>query len=155
VVVVVVVVVVVDVVDLVETIGMTRRYEGQGLPGERLMNEAGFTALAHERLDVYQRAIEFLALASSVLDGMPKGHSALSDQLRRAALSIPLNIAEGVGKSTRPDQRSFFHNARGSAMECAAVLDACRVLELARPDVIATAKEVLVRIVCMLSRLTR
>ena len=119
------------------------------------MSESGVLVLAHERLDVYQRAIEFLALASRMLEGMPKGNSALADQLRRAALSIPLDIAEGAGKSSRPDPRRFFHDARGSAMECAAVLDACRVLQLAQQDSLDSAKHVLVRIVCMLSRMTR
>ena len=54
--------------------------------------------LAYERMDVYQWAVEFLALVARVLEKMPRGNSGLSDQLRRASLSIPLNIAEGSGK---------------------------------------------------------
>ena len=119
------------------------------------MEADGVPVLAHERLDVYQRSVEFLACSSRLLDEMPKGNSALADQLRRASLSIPLNVAEGVGKSSRPDQRSFFHNARGSAMECAAILDACRVLNLGRPELIGSAKALVVRIVCMLSKIGR
>ena len=119
------------------------------------METEGVPMLAHERLDVYQRSVEFLALSAQVLDEMPKGNATLADQLRRASLSIPLHVAEGVGKSSRPDPRSFFHNARGSAMECAAILDACRVLHLARPELIASAKALVVRIVCMLSKIGR
>lgn len=64
---------------------------------------------AHERLDVYQPwrrtgAIEFLALSVELLEAFPRGHATLADQLRRAALSIPLNIAEGVGKNSTDDQ---------------------------------------------------
>jgi four helix bundle protein len=50
--------------------------------------------LDYERLDVYQRSIEFLALAFAVAERVPRGYASLADQLRRAAMSIPLNIAE-------------------------------------------------------------
>ncbi len=49
--------------------------------------------LSHEKLDVYQKATEFLALSAQLLDAMPKGHKTLVDQLRRSALSVVLNIA--------------------------------------------------------------
>lgn len=48
---------------------------------------------------------------------------AVYDQLDRASTSIPLNIAEGNGKYTPKDRCRFFDIARGSAFECAAVLD--------------------------------
>jgi four helix bundle protein len=52
--------------------------------------------LSHERLDAYQVAIQFLAFSTELVRTFPKGHSALADQLRRAALSVPLNTAEAV-----------------------------------------------------------
>ncbi len=58
-----------------------------------MMNEA--PKLHHEQLDAYKAAIEFLALATTILARYPKGKGTLKDQLRRASLSIPLNIAEG------------------------------------------------------------
>ena len=42
----------------------------------------------HERLDVYQAAIQFLALADTIAGSLPRGRSYLADQLRRAASSI-------------------------------------------------------------------
>lgn len=111
--------------------------------------------LAHENLDVYQRSIEFLAVSSKIVEGLPQGNSVLSDQLRRAALSIPLNIAEGTGKPSVGDRRRFYGIARGSAMECGAVLDACRVLTLADDELITQGKSLLVRIVSMLTRMCR
>ena len=80
-----------------------------------MMNEA--PKLHHEQLDAYKAAIEFLALATTILARYPKGKGTLKDQLRRASLSIPLNIAEGYGKRTTPDRNKFYDIARGSAHE--------------------------------------
>ena len=111
--------------------------------------------LAHERLDVYQVSIEFLALATKVVDVLPKGHANLSDQLRRAAMSIPLNIAESAGKTGSADRKRFMAIARGSAMECGAILDACRVLDIADEQRVQEGKKLLVREVSMLTKMCR
>ena len=50
--------------------------------------------LSFQRLDVYQRAIEFLALVGDIAGELPKGHAERSDQLVRAAESVVRNIAE-------------------------------------------------------------
>ena len=115
---------------------------------------AGLT-LAHERLDVYQRAVEFLAIAVRILECLPGGCSVLSDQLRRASLSIPLNIAEGVGKANEADRRRYYQIARGSATECGAILDACRILHVANDEALDQGKRLPVRVVSMLSRMCR
>jgi len=112
-------------------------------------------SFAFERLDVYRRATEFLVVAAQVITDLPSGNSALADQLRRAALSVPVNIAEGVGRLSLADRRRHYAIARGSAMECAAILDACRILQLANPEVIAEGRVILLRVVQMLSRMCR
>ena len=112
-------------------------------------------AFDHEKLDVYRCAIQFLALSAEIVQALPKGNSSLGDQLRRAALSIPLNIAESAGKPTAADRKRFSGIARGSAMECGAILDACRVLELADEECVEKGKQLLVRIVSMLSKMIR
>ena len=88
--------------------------------------------LTYKKLDVYRCSIDLLALASGVLDSMrsSKGNAIIADQLKRAALSIPLNIGEGAGKSTPADQAKHYVIARGSAMECGAIFDAALVLRL-------------------------
>jgi len=82
----------------------------------------------HERLDVYQAAIEFLVLADPIASALPKARAYVADQLRRAALSIPLNVAEGAGEFASGDKARFYRMARRSGTECAAILHACRVL---------------------------
>ena len=70
-------------------------------------------------------------------------------------MSIPLNIAEGAGKVTQADRRRFHAIARGSAMECGAILDVIALLVPLPHDQIAQAKALLVRIVSMLSKMCR
>jgi four helix bundle protein len=111
--------------------------------------------LAHEKLKVYQCSIEFLALCSQMIERFPRGHAYLSDQLKRASLSIPLNIAEAAGRSSQGEGERFYGIARGSAMECGAILDACGVLRLADEYMLQKGKSLLVRIVSMLSKMCR
>jgi four helix bundle protein len=108
--------------------------------------------LDYERLDVYQASISFIELAFRWLELLPRGHATLADQLRRAAVSVPLNIAEASGKAAT--ERAHFHRiARGSAMECGAIVDVIRVLRVAPVEEIERGKELLVRVVSMLTRL--
>ena len=111
--------------------------------------------LDHEKLDVYQCALRFAAIAFDILQSLPRGHSELADQLRRATVSIPLNIAEGAGKPTDKDRGRFNAIARGSAMECSAILDLLLLQALAKPQVVDEAKSLLVRLVAMLSKMCR
>ena len=66
----------------------------------------------------YQLALSFYRQAQTVV--VP---AHLRDQLLRAASSAVLNLAEGNGRRTVPDQRRFFTIAFGSIRECQAVLD--------------------------------
>jgi four helix bundle protein len=104
----------------------------------------------HERLDVYQAAIQFLVLADTVAVELPRGRGYLADQLRRAASSIAFNIAEGAGEFAPADKARFYRMARRSATESAAILDGCRVLSLTT-DESPTGRAVLLRIVAMLT----
>ncbi len=105
------------------------------------------------KLEVYQYAVRFLPIAAEIADNLPSKYSGLADQLRRASLSIPMNIAEGSGKRTAVDQRRYHAIARGSAMECAAVVDACLALKLVPERQGQQADELLGSIVRMLSKL--
>ncbi len=86
--------------------------------------------LSFQRLDVYQRAIEFLALAYEIVGNLPRGNADRADQLIRAAESVVRNIAEGAGRWSEADSASRYKIARGEAMECAASLDVMRLRQL-------------------------
>lgn len=111
--------------------------------------------LDFERLDVYQCALQFAALSFQILEKMPRGHGELADQLRRETISVPLNIAEGAGKTTERERARFHAIARGSAMECAAIVDLLRLQARVDPQAATAAKALCVRIVSMLSRMCR
>ena len=86
-----------------------------------------------EKLTVYKKSLEarkslYTFLAHKNIDKV------LSDQLKRAILSIILNIAEGTGKSTKADKKNFFTIARGSTYEVVAILDILRNDDLIHPD---------------------
>lgn len=83
--------------------------------------------LSFQRLDVYQRAIEFLSLVYELVDALPRGHAERADQLTRAAESVIRNIAEGAGRWSQADGSKHYKIARGEAMECAASLDVMKL----------------------------
>lgn len=111
--------------------------------------------LSFQKLDVYRCSIEVVAIAGDVAAEIPRGRADLRDQLQRAALSIPLNIAEGAGRASEADGARFFAIARGSAMECAAVLDVVHVLGAVGEEQHRRAAELLARVVAMLTKMCR
>src|SRR6266511_2924470 len=109
--------------------------------------------LTFQRLDVYQRAIEFLALATEIVEELPKGHSARADQLVRAAESVVRNIAEGAGRWSDADSSKHYKIARGEAMECAASLDVLKLRRLVAPDRYDRGIQLLEGVVAMLTKM--
>ena len=116
------------------------------------------THFDHEKLDVYRLELQFITWATALLAKV-KLHTAgarlgeVSDQLDRASLSALLNTAEGNGKRQRQGRARFFDDARGSATECAACLDALVAKGTCVDEEIAEGKVLLVRIASMLSKL--
>lgn len=71
-----------------------------------------------EELRVYQKSMGFAEEILRAVDKAPKNCAKLADQLRRAAMSIPTNLAEGCGRWHKADRKQFFWVARGSTNEC-------------------------------------
>jgi len=113
------------------------------------------TAFEHEKLEVYQAAIEFVATASALIKRLPAGHGDVADQLRRAAVAIPLNIAEGAGESGHKERARSYRMAKRSATECAAILDVLRVMKLADETELVAGRDLLQRIVSTIAGMSK
>ncbi len=116
------------------------------------VSKIGMT-LGHEKLDVYRLSINYVAWVyekAGILNGV---HRAARDQWLRASQSIPLNIAEGNGKTTEADRRRYFEIARDSALECVAIQDVLVVGNALREAESQSRKAELDRMSAMLSRL--
>jgi four helix bundle protein len=109
----------------------------------------------HERLDVYQRALEVLDLCDEIVEQMPPKRAHLKDQLDRAATSIVLNIAEGAGEFSFDEKCRFYRMARRSATEAAAILHIVLRRRHGPEDKILAARELLDRVVAMLVKMTK
>ncbi len=78
-----------------------------------------------EKLTVYQRALEYIDFVYKTTKHLPKDEMySLTDQFRRAATSICLNIAEGSG-GTKPEFTQYLKIARRSVRECIAITEVC------------------------------
>jgi len=75
-----------------------------------------------QKLSVYQKAKEFAAITYNLIKENDFDR-AVNDQLKRASLSIMLNIAEGSSRFSNRDRRNFLIISRGSAFECVAILE--------------------------------
>ncbi len=109
---------------------------------------------SHDRLVVYQHAIEFVAWSHTLLNGVDAVGS-VRTQLERAATSIPLNIAEGNVKSSPRDRRRYWEIALGSTVECAAILDVLVARALRSSADVSRGQDALARIVSMLVKLVK
>jgi 23S rRNA-intervening sequence protein len=91
----------------------------------------------HEKLDVYQVGLSFIAWSSVLLSEIRAAGEGLyrevCDQLNRASLSSLLNTAEGNGKRQGKQRAKFFDDARGSAVRMRGVSGRARCPE-ARDD---------------------
>lgn len=80
-----------------------------------------------EELRIYQESIDFVSTIYVLTKEWPTIYKySLADQLQRAALSIPLNIAEGSGRTSN-DFAHFITISRGSCYECIAILTIAKI----------------------------
>ena len=109
--------------------------------------------LSFQKLDVYQRALEFLVLSVEVTAKLPRGYAELSAQLRDAAQSTVASIAEGAGRRTRADAAHHYYMARGSAMESASHLDVMEALGVVDGERYERGIRMLEGVVAMLTKM--
>jgi len=76
-----------------------------------------------ENLEIYQSSLDWVQSVGILCQSLKgKIPYTFTDQLSRAALSIPLNIAEGNGRWHKPEKKQFFRIARGSIFECIPII---------------------------------
>lgn len=106
-----------------------------------------------EKLDVYQKAVDFAEQVSALTETFPKGTYYLSDQLNRAALSISANLAEGNGRWHKNERKEFFWIARGSAQECVPIIEICKRRKFLTVETHKTLKDQLEVMAKMITKL--
>lgn len=111
----------------------------------------------HERLDVYHLELAFLTWVTKLFEEIAQApvpyQREVLDQLDRASLSALLNTAEGNGKRAGRQRAKAFDDARGSAVECAACLDALVAKGAVTTQRVFEGKGMLIRVVSMLCKL--
>ncbi|MEO8359549.1 MAG: four helix bundle protein [Vicinamibacteria bacterium] len=101
-----------------------------------------------ETFDVYRVSLDACRACAPIA---PSLSATLRDQLLRASSSAVLNTAEGFGSASRGVKRRHYEIARGSAMECVAILDIAVALGLQND--VAASRALFTRAAMMLSRL--
>ena len=117
------------------------------------MNEAKYS---YKTLDAYKEAKALVLQVYSLLKQFPKEEQyALCDQLRRAVISVPSNIAEGSGRTSAKDQAHFFEMAFGSLMEVNCQIDIAHDLGYISKDDVENIEKHVKSISALLSGLRR
>jgi four helix bundle protein len=100
-----------------------------------------FMAQSFRELLVWQRSIQMTVAVYRLTGKFPREEIyGLTSQLRRAAVSIPSNIAEGTGRLSTGEYRQFLGIARGSNFEVQTQLEIARALGLGDCDLIDKAE---------------
>ena len=87
----------------------------------------------HKKLDVWTSAMDLTQHIYQVTDRFPmKEQYGLSNQIKRAAVSIPSNIAEGAARHSKKEFIQFLHIAKGSLSELDTQLELAKRLEYVR-----------------------
>lgn len=84
----------------------------------------------YKKLDAWQHSMQLVKEVYSVTKSFPKEEQyALASQTKRAAVSVPCNIAEGIGRNYKKDTIQFLHIARGSLYELETLLNIAIMVE--------------------------
>ena len=92
-------------------------------------------------LAVWQKSIQMAVTVYRLTKGFPKDETyGLSSQMKRAAVSIPSNIAEGHGRLNTPEYRQFLGIARGSNFELQTQIEIARKPEIGESKLLDEAE---------------
>lgn len=89
-----------------------------------------FLTLNHQKLEIYKFSRAFVVECYKLSKILPQDEKfGMISQIRRAALSVHLNIAEGASRKSSAERKRFYEIARGSVIEIDAALDVANQLD--------------------------
>lgn len=110
----------------------------------------------HKDLDVWKLSMELVLEVYKITQKFPKEEIyGLVSQMRRSAVSIPSNIAEGAGRQSIKQYKLFLSYSKGSAVELETQLLISRSLDFLNEDELATIQSKISRIIKMISSMFR
>lgn len=113
-----------------------------------------FLQLNHQQLDIYPVSRAVVHACYKLTTTFPSEERFnLSSQIRRAALSVHLNIAEGCSRKSDGERKRFYEIARGSLIEVDAALDVSEDLSYCQKDQLQELGKLITRCFAMLSKM--
>jgi four helix bundle protein len=113
-----------------------------------------FLKLSHTKLDIFQISKGFVLSCYRETKLFPAEEKfGIVQQIRRAALSVHLNIAEGCSRKSIAERKRFYEIARGSLVEVDAALDIAVELSYIQEERLQELGEFIVRIFQMVSKM--
>jgi four helix bundle protein len=113
-----------------------------------------FLDLAHTKLDVFKVSREFVINCYRETKLFPNDERfALTQQIRRAAVSVYLNLAEGSSRKSLPERKRYYEISRGSIIEVDTAFDIAVGLEYTTKDKLDRTGSLLIRTFQMLSKM--
>jgi four helix bundle protein len=113
-----------------------------------------FLQLDHQKLDIYKISRIFVKECYLATKNFPVEEKfALTQQIRRAALSVHLNIAEGCSRKSETERKRFFEVSRGSVIEIDGALNLASDLDYCKKENLKALSLTMVRTFSMLSKM--
>jgi len=110
--------------------------------------------LSHKNLEVYQISLKLIKEVYKATKLFPKEEQfVLISQIRRAAISVCCNIAEGAARSSKPEKRRFYEISRSSVVELDTQLKIGIILEYYRNGQMKEMEQYLESVFRMLSKM--
>ena len=110
--------------------------------------------MAHTKLDVFQAAKQFVLTCYKGTKSFPQEEKfGMISQIRRAALSVHLNVAEGCSRKSEKDRKWFYEVARGSIVEVDTALDIAVSLDHTSKEKLTELVNLVLRCFQMISKL--
>ena len=111
-----------------------------------------FLTLNHQKLDLYTFSRKFVLECYKLTRQLPPDEKfGMISKIRRAALSVHLNIAEGSSRKSEAERKRYYEIARGSIIEIDAALDIANELEYLTNQNLTLIGETMVKCFKMLS----